>query len=237
MPPEDQPRKRMRLAEEEDDHDSKMPPFGALEQKEEGEKVSTSRMRFDWCLRCESVDDVRQQAIVWWFSPARPIPIAVETELEPILVPYEKKERGMFRNQSRHRLRQLRQACGRYSIPITTALSLRRHIMKRYHPDQTMAKLGLGSYEMINGAAREFEKAVQKQLEELNVEFYSEAEQRRCINRNKPPDLPAPPTPDFVLKKTVRIKTYYMTRRRGKRRMIAERSVNCTLFNLFPAAE
>jgi len=232
MPPDEQARKRMRAAEAGSfsSADSKMPPSATAAAVVDGEEQQNKvkHSTFDWCLRCEAVDDVRQQAAIWWFSPARPVPVAVETALEPILVPYEKKERGMFRTQSSHRLRQLHQACRKNNVPITTALSLRRHFIKRYNPNETMAKLGLGSYEMIDGAARVFELAVQKQLEELDVEFYSEADQRRCIKQNKPPDQLAPPTPDFVLKKTLRIKTYYMDMRRSKRRMITERAVNCT---------
>lgn len=181
---------------------------------------------FDWCLRCETVPNQQQQIVVWWFSPDRAVPTAVELALTPILVPYKQRERGMFKTQPARRLSQVQHACREHRIKIASALSLRRHLIRQYNPHVPMASLGLGKFEDVVGAARVFEESVQKELVSLAVEFYAEEEQKRYIQEHKMPDMPYPPTPDFILKKSILIKKYFM--RNQKRRVVVERSINCT---------
>jgi len=186
---------------------------------------------FAWCLRCESIADSRQHKVLWWHSPVPPIRIETESALEPVLVPFKKKERGMFREQPEHRAQKLQRVCHKHHVTMKTALSLRRHYMKRYNPGLRMSQLRLGKEEDINQSARLFEEAVQTFLERQRVEFYAEQHQKEFIRQHKRPDQPYPPTPDFILRKPLRIKTYTI-RRESKnnrdRRVIKERSVNCT---------
>ena len=195
--------------------------------QEQQQQQNTDDDTFAWCLRCQTVSDPQQQSVVWWLSPARPVPTAVELALTPILVPYKSRERGMFKTQSGKRLRQVQHACREHRIPISSALSLRRHLMRQYNPHVPMARLGLGKFEDVIGAARVFEESVQKELVKLTVEFYAEEEQKRYIQEHKQPEMPFPPTPDFILKKSVLVKKYFM--RHQKRRVVVERSINCTL--------
>lgn len=182
---------------------------------------------FAWCLRCQTVPDPQQQSVVWWLSPARPVPTAVELALTPILVPYKNRERGMFKTQSGKRLRQVQHACREHRIQISSALSLRRHLMRQYNPHVPMATLGLGTFEDVIAAACIFEESVQKELVRLTVEFYAEVEQKRYIQEHKKPEMPYPPTPDFILKKSVLVKKYFMQHQ--KRRVVVEKSINCKL--------
>lgn len=190
------------------------------------DKVSMEDCGIDpsiWWLHCQP--ESHQKSILWWHSPAVPIKFEVELALEPVLVPYEHREWGMFKSQPQYRIQQLRRTCQQYHIPLTTALSLRRHLMKRYNPKLGMSKLQLGNEEDINRSAHLFEKAVQVFLERNRVPFYPEEMQRDHIRNCKPANVPYPPTPDFVMRRPLIIKKYIM--KNTKRLIIEEFSVNC----------
>jgi len=192
---------------------------GEQEQSSSKEVPNEEEDPFHWCLRCEDVPDTQQHTVIWWHSPVPPIKLDVEIALEPILVPFKKKERGMFKGQPQHRVHKLQRACHHHRIPMTTALSLRRHYMKRYNPGLRMSGLRLGSDQDVRQSARLFEQAVQRQLEQCRVEFYTEIYLKQYIEQHRRPDQPYPPTPDFILKRPVLIKTYFTPRgpRTGKK--------------------
>lgn len=178
-------------------------------------------------LRCQSVPDTRQLQVLWWPSPVAPIPSSTEEELLDALVPYKKRERGMFRDQPVHRMRKLRRLCEAKRISLPTALSLRRHLMKRYNPGLGVRQLRLGSDDVILKSAQLFEEAVQDFLQRSKIAFYSEREQRAHVQKHRQPGQPHPPTPDFILKEPILIKKY-TNELGGKRRVIQERSICCT---------
>ena len=226
---------------QDDDDDGVIPPcsiaqeqFAAEQQHrhqhQPGNKTPSKQQQdtdnpFAWCLHCQTVPDQRQQKVLWWFSPARAVPTDVERALTPLLVPYRAQERGMFKTQSVHRLRQVKDACRQHQIDLRAALSLRRHLMRQHNPHLSLPQLGLGSNGDVNEAAYVFEEAVRKELERCKVDFYAEDEQKRYIQEHKTPDMPYPPTPDFIFKKTVRIKKYFT--RKKQRSVLTERSINC----------
>lgn len=181
-------------------------------------------------LRCKPVPDTQQHQVLWWHSPVAPTPLAVEADLIDVLVPYQKRERGMFRDQPEHRIRKLQRLCEKKRISFRTALSLRRHHMKRWNPGLGMQQLRLGSDDAIRESARLFEEAVQDFLRRSNVSFYSEREQKAHIQKHRQQGQPYPPTPDFILKEPILIKNYTVGRGRD-RRVIQERSVCCTFLS------
>jgi hypothetical protein len=144
-----------------------------------------------------------------------------------VLVPYKKRERGMFRDQPEHRIRKIQRICESKRISFRTALSLRRHHMKRWNPGLGMHQLRLGVDDDIRESARLFEQAVQDFLRNSNVAFYSELEQKAHIRKHRKQGQPYPPTPDFILKEPILIKKYTAGRGR-ERRVVEERAVCCT---------
>jgi hypothetical protein len=178
-----------------------------------------------YVLRCQDVP-LNDQLILWWHSPTEPIPISIERELIDILVPYQRRERGMFYKQSYHRKRELRRICRVKQINIRMALSLRRHHMRRLNPHLTLEQLHLGTEDVIRESARLFEVSVEEFLLRHHVAFYSEQDQRAYINEHRPQGQPFPPTPDFILKQKIRIRKY-KTPRGNKREIIEELSVSC----------
>lgn len=182
-------------------------------------------------LRCKNDPDSRHHQVLWWHSPVPPIPLAVEMGLIGVLVPYQKREHGLFRDQPTHRIRQLQRLCESKDIALSTALSLRRHHMKRWNPNLGMSQLRLGSDDDIRESARLFEEAVHDYLRRSNVAFYAESEQKAHIRKHRQSGQPYPPTPDFILKEPIRIKTY--VRGQGNdRRVIQERSICCTYWKI-----
>lgn len=210
---------------------------GTKDQSNNHSKVSTTNVSvahqtegdyvdpFPCALRCKQVQD--QPQVLWWHSPVPPVKMSVEEGLIDKLVPYQSKERGMFKSQPPHRLQKLRRLCGSNNrISLMAALSLRRHHMKKYSPRLNMTQLRLGDRNDINESARLFEEAVEDFLKRSNVAFYTESDQKSHIARHKKQDEPYPPTPDFILKEPLHIKQY--SANGGKKRVIVrERSVCC----------
>ena len=178
-----------------------------------------------YVLRCQAIS-FDEQLILWWHSPVPPVPLSVEKELIDVLIPYHRRERGMFFKQSFHRKRELRRLCETKKVNIRVALSLRRHHMRRLNPYLSLEQLHLGDDGTIRESARLFEVAVQEFLERNNVTFYSEEDQRAYSEQHRQPGQPSPPTPDFVLKKPIRIRKYKKGRG-NSREVISELSVSC----------
>ena len=190
---------------------------------------------FTCSLRCRTVPDSRHHRVLWWHSPVPPIPFHVEADLIPLLVPYQKRERGMFKDQPTHRIRKLERLCASKRVSMASVLSLRRHHMKRWNPNLGMHQLRLGSDDDIRESARLFEETIRDVLRRSNVAFYSESDQKEHIRKHRQPGQPYPPTPDFILREPIRIKTYVTVVGPGGRdnkRVIQERSVCCTYFRL-----
>jgi hypothetical protein len=184
-------------------------------------------------LKCEKDLDPQDQLVLWWYSPTPPVRYQVEIELINVLIPYQKRERGMFCKQPEHRLRKLRRHCAAEGISLRMALSLRRHLIRRHNPNLSLRQLQLGTDEQVKEAARLYEAAVQDFLQRKEVDFYSEKEQKAHIRQHRQPGQPYPPTPDFVLKAPIRIRKYKMDRGNSNRTVIEELSVYCTWFQRF----
>jgi hypothetical protein len=197
------------------------------DNEDEHETVEDPSPFTSYVLRCQDMP-LNDQFILWWHSPTEPVPLTVEKELIDILIPYQRRERGMFYKQSYHRKRELRHICEMKNVKIRMALSLRRHHMRRMNPHLTLEQLHLGSEDVIRESARLFEVAVQEFLQRHNVTFYSEHDQRVYSNEHRQPGQPSPPTPDFILKKPIRIRKYKKSRGHT-REIIDELSVSCTL--------
>jgi hypothetical protein len=190
--------------------------------------IGRSREPFSYSLRCKDVPDSTRHLVLWWRSTSDPIPFDIEEELIDVLVPYKQKERGMFRDQPTHRVQKLERICRAKHVSVRTALSLRRHHMKRYNPGLGMHQLRLGNDNDVRKSAELFELAVQEFLDRENVGFYSETEQKAYIEKHRPPGEPFPLTPDFILKSPIRIKQYTGPEGQVKnRRVVQEMSVNC----------
>jgi hypothetical protein len=192
--------------------------------------IGRSREPLPYSLRCKDVPDSTRHRVLWWRSTSDPIPFEIEEGLIDVLVPYKQKERGMFRDQPKHRVQKLIRICRSKQISVRTALSLRRHHMKRYNPGLGMHQLRLGNDNDVRKSAELFELAVQEFLNREKVGFYSETEQKAYIEKHRPPGEPFPLTPDFILKSPIRIKQYTGPEGQVKnRRVVQERSVNCKL--------
>ena len=207
-----------------------VPDSDAVKEEDEEESPFASLV-----LKCQYVPDPQDQLVLWWHS-ARPfIRYQVEVDLIKVLVPYEKRERGMFCKQPEHRLAKLRRICKAERIPLRVALSLRRHLIRRYNPNLSLSQLKLGTDSQVREAARLYEMAIQDFLLRESLSFYSETEQKEHIRRYRQPGQPYPPTPDFVLKEPIRIRKYRVPAGKnqkipvGERIVIEELSVYCTL--------
>ena len=163
---------------------------------------------FAFCLRCKPPDGDDSSKIqeLWWYSPHPNIPITVEEALTPTLMRWKATEKGMLRSQPPFRLHQIRKACQVHGVPLLTALSLRRHLIKANHPDKNMTQLQLGRRQDINQSAALFEQAVKECLQKHNVAVWTEDDQKAHINQHSL--RPFPPTPDFVLQRPLLVKKY-----------------------------
>jgi hypothetical protein len=184
--------------------------------------VNESDDPFPSSLRCQSFDPTTEDTIqvLWWRTTTPHIPVATEEALLPLLLHWKKKERNMFRQQPPFRLPRLQRLCHSLHVPLITALSLRRHHIKQNHPFKSMEKLGLGCSDDIRASADMLERAVADALRcHHTVAFFDEAEQKAHIDkyrRTNPDNAGAfPPTPDFILQRPVRVKTY-QTRKNNK---------------------
>jgi hypothetical protein len=204
-------------------------------QRHNGHIVQQSNMSdiidpFPCTLRCKSIPDPNHHRVLCWHSPVSPLQVLVEEGLIDTLVPYRRNERGMYREQPTHRVHKLRRACGTKGVSVEAALSLRRHHMKAHNPHLTMGQLRLGSDDNIRESARLFEQAVADFLRLQKIPVYSESEQKAHIQKNRQPNIPYPPTPDFILHEPLRIKTYTdseIQHGEKKRRILQEMTVHC----------
>lgn len=207
---------------------------------------------FPSALRCRP-NSQQLPMVLDWYCPRDPVPVHVEQSLIDVVLPYGAKERGMFKEQPDKRLQKLKNylySIGSRSngddddsndygtnnnsnntiICLYQALSLRRHHMKQFNTNTTMAELRLGSENDINESARIFENCIEQFLIQNNIQFYNEQYQKSHIRRNKPYNEPYPPTPDFILQEPITIRTYRHgnTNTNKKRKMILqEHSIHC----------
>ena len=89
-----------------------------------------------------------------------------------------KRELGSFCFQPSWRLKKVQQACDKNGISLFTALSLRRHVMKHWNKFLGEDKLNLGNSKEKLAAATAFENSIAKYLDEHNISYKREEEQR-----------------------------------------------------------
>ena len=109
--------------------------------------------------------------------------------------------------QNHHRKKEIKRLCNQHQVPLSQALSLRRHHIKQLNSNQTMTALGLGRVEDIRRSAELFEICIANFLKGQQVAFFSERDQKRHIREHRR-GRPFPPTPDFILGKEIIIQKY-----------------------------
>jgi hypothetical protein len=122
----------------------------------------------------------------------------VDTQSEQRMIPhimrYGKRERGMMWKQHGKRIDFIEQKCVQNKVELLTALSLRRHYIKKLNPMLKHESLGLGTDVQIREAAEVFERTIQGYLEKYNIRFEDEQLQKKKLNRSNQPMVA---TPDF----------------------------------------
>ena len=207
---------------------------GSLESSDGSKSRPSKRSRtdpFTTTLRCEPLQDGAKMRVLWWHSPQPYIPLQTETELIPVLMRWKETERGMLKSQPPFRLPQISKKCRKEQVPLLTALSLRRHHIKRLNPSRTMSQLQLGNEKDIRMSAHLFEQAVERAFQD-HIPVWTESQQKAHIKKTRKPDEPFPPTPDFICREPVLVKTYVdkdpkNNRRHRDRRVLQERVVHC----------
>jgi len=133
-----------------------------------------------------------------WQNSYPAVPVESENALLPVLLRWEKTERGMMRDQPRIRLKEINESCSLHGIQLEQALSLRRHHMKLNNPHvDDMTQLGLGNNNDIYDSEDLFKSAVKKYLNKCHVPF-----EELDLGEN------TAPAPDFMLTSPVRLVTY-----------------------------
>jgi hypothetical protein len=139
--------------------------------------------------------------------------VDVETSLLPILLKWGKNERGMMKDQPKFRLHQIKTACRKVNVPISQALSLRRHHIRNLNPYQSMEQLRLGRMGDIRKSADLFEASAEQYLRYCKIPIITEGMQKEQhfrrnseAQKNGFPAKLLPPTPDFLLETPIRIK-------------------------------
>jgi hypothetical protein len=172
-------------------------------------------------------DTTTSTVLLWWYSPNPLVPVQAEEQMRRVLLRWGAKEFGMVKDQPAFRLEQIQQACRRHNnmMTLSQALSLRRHLMKQFHPLSSMQQLRLGSDVDIRKSAQLFEQAVALYLEKCQVRYQTEEEQRKEF---PPPPLEEEgansmtttlrlPTPDFRFHPPVTIIKYDRKRQHDHR--------------------
>lgn len=131
------------------------------------------------------------------------VPLDVEQSILPVLLP-TKAEFGMMCLQNAHRVEAIRAECSRLGLPMDSALSLRKHHIRKNHKGRNENALQLGTQKDIAEAAELFEGAIAAHLTAGGIGFLREDAQRAMNTSTTPsqPDAPKPPsipTPDFLL--------------------------------------
>lgn len=91
--------------------------------------------------------------------------------------------------------------CNEWGVDVFSALSLRRHHIKLYHPHKSMGQLGLGPINKIREAALLYEECVEEHLVRSNIKYETEEQQKeRCQSGQQPL------TPDFLFPEPVRLR-------------------------------
>jgi len=138
--------------------------------------------------------------------------VEAENSLLPILLKWGKKERGMMKDQPKYRLHQIKAACQKVNIPLSQALSLRRHHIQQLNPYHSIEQLRLGRMDDIQKSAKLFEESAEQYLRHLCIPIVTERMQKeRHFQKNSEAlkhglrSQPLPPTPDFLLEKPIKI--------------------------------
>jgi hypothetical protein len=127
-----------------------------------------------------------------------------EQRMIPHIIRYGNRERGMMCKQQRKRIDFIRKKCVQNNVELLTALSLRRHHMKRMNPmSKQHESLGLGTDIQIREAAEIVERMIQTYLEKYNIRFENEHDQKKKQNRT---NQPVAATPDFWFPDPVSLK-------------------------------
>ena len=133
-------------------------------------------------------------AILQWQTRHSHVPIQSEERIVNILIKWKNRERGMMRNAG-NRYQEIERACRQVHMQLSQALSLRRQHMKHLNPHLGMTALGLGKEEDIRKSAALFESAVESYLNQCNITFLTEIQQKALL----PKGAKHPPSPDFML--------------------------------------
>ena len=126
----------------------------------------------------------------------RTIPTSTELSLLPLLLKWP-NEVGSFCYQPSFRLPPIIAACNQLSIPLHSALSLRRHHIKARNKHLHNHQLRMGTDHEKKMAADAFERVVERYLQANGVNNYQTQEQQVFVN----PPIPGvkhPGTPDFL---------------------------------------
>eukprot|EP00590_Aulacoseira_subarctica_P000338 CAMPEP_0172433326 /NCGR_PEP_ID=MMETSP1064-20121228/67680_1 /TAXON_ID=202472 /ORGANISM="Aulacoseira subarctica , Strain CCAP 1002/5" /LENGTH=289 /DNA_ID=CAMNT_0013181189 /DNA_START=62 /DNA_END=928 /DNA_ORIENTATION=+ len=125
--------------------------------------------------------------------------VDAENSLLPVLMKLKKNERGMMKDQPYSRLKEIKKAIKKVQVPLSQALSLRRHHIVKENPSSSLVQLNLGTYVNIRKSADLFEKCVEKYLKRSNIPFVPEELQRqRHKSTHGALGQPQPPTPDYL---------------------------------------
>jgi len=236
-----------------DDEDDDGEVFVAERQEQEDDDDDEGEDPFPYLLKPQPIppwppidgtsgkQEAAPTVVLWWHGASPHLSKSVEERMTNEcnkLLHWGKKERGMMKDQPKFRLEQVKKLCRRERVPLSLALSLRRHVMKNLNPYSRMSGLKLGRDEDIRESAEIFERCVEEYLRRSTststsplmkngfscggsngsndgkscVEFWTEREQRE---HNKPylrasaTPTRQPPSPDFVLKFPIRMKRFY----------------------------
>ena len=164
-----------------------------LSTLEQHERVSASFLR-DHC------DFSVSRVLKEWPILQNPVPLDAEAGILPALL---KSNHGMMCSQPRWRIEKVRKLCIEFGVDLSAALSLRRLHIKSQKPKwYTMERCGLGRQRDIDECAEIFEQDVESVLKSLDIPFLCEHFQKNHHKKHFP-NFMTPPTPDFILQRTV----------------------------------
>jgi len=133
-----------------------------------------------------------------------------ELSLIPVLLRWKENERGMMKDQPSFRLPKIKKACKKVNVPLSQALSLRRHHIQQM--SSYRRQCCLGDEQDIRDSAALFETAIGLYLNQQSVPYVTEAmqKQQHLETNRKSSDDGEPvkqqaPTPDFLLSVPIQI--------------------------------
>lgn len=198
---------------------------------------SSNNHPFPYLLRCDRSKGGDQPSSIrlLWHSPYPHVPMAAETALIPVLLHWKTTEGGMAKRLPSWRLRKIEKACNQHGVTMGAALSLRRHHIRKLHPNKSLERLGLGREPQVRESARRFEQCVQEFLDQNHVQYWNETDQGKHNNQYKLKGEAGPPTPDFILKEEILI-LKYRDGKQGHRNILEERRIGWMEAKMFYGA-